>query len=1218
MADMTIKARYEADVRGYVRAMGEAKTATERLAKESDRTAAAAGKSGDKVARAAEAARRAQDKSADAAGRLRVAQAQLDAARDSGKTERIVRAEEGVARALRDVDAATEEAARAQDAYQESMRETGAQADTLADKVERSSAAMQTIGAGMLVAGGLMVAGFGKGVATAASFEKAMSSVKAATQESEENLAKLADAAERAGADTAYSAEEAAGAIEELAKAGVSTEDILSGGLDGALSLAAAGAMDVSEAAETAASAMVQFKLKGSDIPHVADLLAAGAGKAQGSVKDLGEALNQSGLVAQQTGLDIEETTGTLAMFANAGLTGSDAGTSFKTMLQRLNPQSQAAATLMEELGLSAYDAQGNFIGMEAYAGQLETALGGMSEQQRAAALNTLFGSDAIRAASVLYENGSEGVRKWTEAVDDAGYAAKVARDKQDNLAGDLEKLGGAFETVFLKSGSGANQVLRDMTQSLEGFVDRIGTLPDSVLSFGGIALGVLGGVTLLAGGILTLLPKIKDTRDAFNDLAPSGGKARGALIGVSKAAGLATGAIIALQAVGAWLSEDHVQSAESMEQALIRTAEAGKDVSDVALDEVFKEWATIGGDSRVQVDNMADAVRQIADPSLGQRINENLNFMNGWMNLPDDEVTAMKDRVHELSNSMGTLATAGHTDKAAAGFRQLTEEFEKNGVSAQDVFNQYPGYRDALMGIANDAGYAASEQELLEWALSGVEPAALAAKRGAEGAGGAMGDMAGQADGAAGSVEDLASDLAQTMGINPDGLEGMAEAMTILADESAEAEDKLDGVLDALFRAGLAHMSVRDAQAAMYEASDALNKAIEENAATLDLSTEAGRANDDALQGVATAGFDAARAYAEAGESQGVIRDALVQTHARLVEGYVAMGQTTTAAEALASEMMGIPPGVDIVTAMDQQALVIAQATGQAIEAIPGYRGVTIAVDEGGETTGSIQSKINAVDGSEEFIYVSDNGTVDVTQQRIRDVYGVERTVWVDDNGTIYGTQEDINAVQGKKVPLTAEAYTGTAERDLNNAARPRTVSIFAKYVGVETLAERTRRTGGGRYVMKPGLKDGGIARLPGYSSGGVLPRTGRGTDRILGVTSSGWPIARLDDGEMVVRRKSTDMYSRTLHLINEDHPSVHHLRGYATGGRAGREWSGTVHVPAVPVAAPAAPSAQELAAVIAPAVAAGMARYRPVFKIGSYEVAGVMREAQDYMGGR
>ena len=73
----------------------------------------------------------------------------------------------------------------------------------------------------------------------------------------------------------------------------------------------------------------------------------------------------------------------------------------------------------------------------------------------------------------------------------------------------------------------------------------------------------------------------------------------------------------------------------------------------------------------------------------------------------------------------------------------------------------------------------------------------------------------------------------------------------------------------------------------------------------------------------------------------------------------------------------------------------------------------------------------------------------------------------------------------------------------------------------------------------------------------------------------------------------------------------------GYATGGRVGREWSGTVHVPAVPVAAPAGPSAQELAAAIAPAVAAGMARYRPVFKIGSYEVAGVMREAQGYMGG-
>jgi TP901 family phage tail tape measure protein len=125
-----------------------------------------------------------------------------------------------------------------------------------------------------------------------------MSAVSAATHAGTKEMDALRGAALQAGKDTQYSATEAAKGITELSKAGVSTADILGGGLKGSLALAAAGQLDVGEAAETAASALTQFKLKGSDIPHVADLLAAGAGKAQGSVADLSAALNQSGLIA--------------------------------------------------------------------------------------------------------------------------------------------------------------------------------------------------------------------------------------------------------------------------------------------------------------------------------------------------------------------------------------------------------------------------------------------------------------------------------------------------------------------------------------------------------------------------------------------------------------------------------------------------------------------------------------------------------------------------------------------------------------------------------------------------------------------------------------------------------------------------------------------------------------------------------------------------------
>ncbi|WP_431794761.1 phage tail tape measure protein [Micrococcus luteus] len=1163
MADRSISLSLRAKVEGFVAGMHKAKKAAEDLGQSTSRAAADSEASARKIEQAAAAVAKAQDRAKDAAGRLKVAEAELSRARDSGSTVAVTRAEERLAKAQRDSESAAKRAADAQKAYRGALQASGTQVETIAEKVERASASMEQVGGALLGAGGLLAAGAGMTVKTAADFDKAMSSVRAATHETEENMALLGEAAKKAGADTAYSAEEAAQGIEEMAKAGVSTEEILGGGLDGALALAAAGALDVGDAAELAASALVQFKLDGSQIPHVADLLAAGAGKAQGSVEDLGAALNQSGLIAAQTGLDVEETTGALAMFANAGLTGSDAGTSFKTMLQRLNPQSKEAAQLMEELGLSAYDANGNFIGMEEYAGKLQGALAGMSEQQRSAALQTLFGSDAIRAASVLYEGGAEGVREWTEKVNDAGYAAETASIMQDNLAGDLEKLGGAFDTVFLQSGSGANDVLRDMVQGLEGVVDWVGSLPEGVLQIGTVFAGVTGGAALLAGATLTVIPKIKETRDALNDLAPAGSKSAAAIGKLGKLAGVASVlsgvALAAIELAKATTSYD-TMTTEKMATAIRNVANAGDDV--VArkdqLNSVFSDWDVSAGSSAENIMGMDQALQHLVSSQgeFGRGLNDWANDAFAWTGLAKDNVGQVEDRLMELGNEMGNLASSGETEAATAAFQELARSWEATGRPAEELFNTYmPGLRDSLKGVAAEMGVNIDDAQALEWALSGVAPEAVRTAEASADAEAAMAKMAAEAEAAAQKSQSLVDELAQTTGINPDGLNGMAEAMAILTDESEEAGDKLDKVIDALFRAGLAHMSVQDAQAAMYEAGDALNKAIEENAASLDLSTEAGRANVDALQGVAVAGFDAARAYAEAGKSQGTIRDALMETYEQLVAGYEAMGQSSEAADTLARQMMGIPEGVDIATSMDQQARIIAESTGEAIDAIPGYKGVTVAVSEEG-TAGSVQQSIDEIDGVTRTVFVTTDGTEIPVQEAIRNVHGVERTVWVDDQGTVYGVQTDIDAITGKTVDLTAVSHTADAEGALNYAARSRTVSIFAKYTGIRTLSDLSRESGAGRgTVLKPGLAEGGIASLPGFSAGGRLPRTGLGTDMILGVTGSGTPIARVDDGEWIINQRSSAKWGALLDAINRDDPRLMGLPAFAGGGRVGAE---------------------------------------------------------------
>jgi TP901 family phage tail tape measure protein len=413
--------------------------------------------------------------------------------------------------------------------------------DGLSKNVQKNKGDLDTMARGLGVVGLAAGAGIAVAVKKFADFDQAMSGVQAATHETAGNMLELREAAIKAGKDTAFSATEAAAGIENLAKAGVSTKDILGGGLAGALDLAAAGELGVADAAEVAATAMTQFKLSGDEVPHVADLLAAAAGKAQGEVSDMAYALKQGGLVAAQMGLSIEETTGTLASFASAGLLGSDAGTSLKTMLLALANPSVKAAGVLKELGINVYDANGAFMGMAPLAEQLKTKLGGVSEQTRNAALATIFGSDAIRAASVLYNEGAAGIAEWTDKVNDQGFAAETAAIKTDNLKGDIERLGGSIDTALIQQGSGANDALRGLAQGAGLLVDGIGNLPESVSKVG-LALGAVATVGGLgAAGLLKAASAASEAREAWQNLGATGRRltlAMGA-VGVAITAGL-------------------------------------------------------------------------------------------------------------------------------------------------------------------------------------------------------------------------------------------------------------------------------------------------------------------------------------------------------------------------------------------------------------------------------------------------------------------------------------------------------------------------------------------------------------------------------------------------------------------------------------------------------------------------------------------------------
>ena len=389
--------------------------------------------------------------------------------------------------------------------YEAAMTRAGSTAKTVASGMENTGRKSALIASGMTAAG-LAVAAFGvAAVKMAADFDQQMSTVQANTGATSAQMDQLRAAAIEAGASTVYSASDSADAINDLGKAGMSVTDILNGGLSGALNLAASDGMAVGDAAEYMANALSMFHLKGSQASQVADTLAAGAGKAVGNVSDFGEALNNCGAQANSFGMNIQETTGVLALFAQNGTIGAEAGTQLNSMLMKLAAPSAEASNTMKELGISAYDAQHHFVGMANFAGQLQKAEKNLTDEQRNQANATIFGSYAIKAANYLYEAGESGVNKWTKAVSESGYAAEQAAAKNNNLKGDLENLSGSMESLMISVGEGAQGPLRKMVQGLDTLVDAFAGLPSgaqqTIVVMASLA-GVFGAVHKAAGNL--------------------------------------------------------------------------------------------------------------------------------------------------------------------------------------------------------------------------------------------------------------------------------------------------------------------------------------------------------------------------------------------------------------------------------------------------------------------------------------------------------------------------------------------------------------------------------------------------------------------------------------------------------------------------------------------------------------------------------------------
>jgi hypothetical protein len=393
------------------------------------------------------------------------------------------------------------------------------------------------LGAGLAIGGGIaaVAGGFVAAGKAAADFEGVMSGVKAvsgATQGEMDGLSKLAL---QLGKDTSFSASEAAAGMEELVKGGLSIPDIMNGAAQATLDLAAAGGVSLPEAATIAANALAQFNLKGEDMAHVADLIAGAANASALDVSDFQQSLQSAGAVAATVGFKFDDLAQGIAIMGKAGITGSDAGTSLKTMMLNLSPATDKAAGVMQDLGIMTFnsteamqrltkagiapaaagsdalyiqtlkltlgmkqseavtaknykefakmsqevgltsnaffDATGKVKSMAEVAEILQKSTANLTQEQKLSTLQTLFGTDAVRAAAVLAKEGAKGFNEMATSMGKVSAKA-VGLEKLNNAAGDFQALQGSLETAAITLGVAFLPALRAVTQAATAAVN--------------------------------------------------------------------------------------------------------------------------------------------------------------------------------------------------------------------------------------------------------------------------------------------------------------------------------------------------------------------------------------------------------------------------------------------------------------------------------------------------------------------------------------------------------------------------------------------------------------------------------------------------------------------------------------------------------------------------------------------------------------------------
>lgn len=524
---------------------------------------------------------------------------------------------------------------------------------------------------------------------TFGNFEQQMNRVKAISGATGGQFDQLKQRAVELGASSVFSASEVAQAMENMASAGMNVNDIYSASA-GVMDLAAVSGRDMGLAAEAVASAMNQFGIAGENATHVADVYAKAAADTNAETVDMAEAMKYAGPVMSSLNSSFEETAAAIGIMSNAGIKGSQAGTTLRTAMQRLAAPTDVASKLMQSLGISAYNSEGQMKPISELLPHIQERLSGLSEEQRNNALNTLFGKESLSGMLALLDSAGPEFDGVVSGLQNSNGAAKEMADTMNSgLSGSIENLKGKLETAAIT-------VSERFAPYIEQLADKVGELTewftnlseeqqDQIIKWGlvaaaaGPALVVFGKVAgtlgttfkalgTVSSGIGKVVGKVAPLITNFAGMETAAVGATGATSGLGTSISLLSNPLGVVVGGAALLTGGLVVLAEAKERARESAEKYGTTLSNDTkgkLDEFssavttaqtamtnFETGATQSADNVKQaVADMMSAITQGAEDSKAR-----IDVLAQKYGLTDEQVAAAKAKQDLIVSNSQTM----------------------------------------------------------------------------------------------------------------------------------------------------------------------------------------------------------------------------------------------------------------------------------------------------------------------------------------------------------------------------------------------------------------------------------------------------------------------------------------------------------------------------------------------------------------------------------